>query len=251
MHRYNLLVVLGPTASGKTRLGVELARRLSGEVISADSRQVYREMDLGTGKDLVEYGEIPHHLIDIVPPGSEFSSSIPAPLSRGLRRHPGSRAPAGARGGNGMYLDAALGGYRLREVPENPALRDELDRLSMAALTGRLRLDPPPAQHHRPAGTAATGPRHRNSRLRGGACTRTAPPASQLHLRPPPGSGRLRRRITLRLRERLDQGMVEEVRARCIGTACHGKSWNSTGWNTASSPGISRGNCPATTCSRN
>ncbi len=70
---FNLLVILGPTASGKTRVGVEIARALGGEIISADSRQVYRGMDLGTGKDLKEYGEISYHLIDIVDPGREFS----------------------------------------------------------------------------------------------------------------------------------------------------------------------------------
>ena len=69
----NLLVILGPTASGKTRLGVELARRFNGEIISADSRQVYRGMDIGSGKDLTEYGDVPHHLIDIVDPGYEFN----------------------------------------------------------------------------------------------------------------------------------------------------------------------------------
>ncbi|MBU1965419.1 MAG: tRNA (adenosine(37)-N6)-dimethylallyltransferase MiaA, partial [Proteobacteria bacterium] len=75
--RYNLLVVLGPTASGKTGLAVRLARRIGGEILSADSRQVYRGMDLGTGKDLSEYGRegeaVPVHLIDICDPGEEFS----------------------------------------------------------------------------------------------------------------------------------------------------------------------------------
>jgi tRNA dimethylallyltransferase len=70
---FNLLVILGPTASGKTSLGVRLAQEFTGEIISADSRQVYRGMDIGTGKDLAEYRDIPHHLIDIVPPGYEFN----------------------------------------------------------------------------------------------------------------------------------------------------------------------------------
>src|SRR6056297_708894 len=70
---YNLLVILGATASGKTRLGVDAARALNGEIVSADSRQVYRGMDLGTGKDLEEYSEIPCHLIDVADPGEDFS----------------------------------------------------------------------------------------------------------------------------------------------------------------------------------
>ena len=70
---FDLIVILGPTASGKTRLGVDLARRIRGEIISADSRQVYRGMDIGTGKDLAEYGEVPYHLIDVRDPGREFS----------------------------------------------------------------------------------------------------------------------------------------------------------------------------------
>lgn len=209
----DLLVVLGPTASGKTRLGVELARRLSGEVISADSRQVYREMDLGTGKDLAEYGEIPHHLIDIVPPGSEFN------VFQFQNRFLAAYADIRARGrlpvlvgGTGMYLDAALGGSRLREVPENPALRDELDRLSMAALTGRLRLLTPRLHNTtdllerprlvRAIEIAAFEAEHAPEPL---------PPLRSCIFGLRRNRETLRRRITLRLRERLDQGMVEEV----------------------------------------
>ena len=69
----NLLVVLGPTASGKTHLAVQAALHLSGEIISADSRQVYRGLDIGSGKDLQEYGDVPYHLVDVVDPGDEFS----------------------------------------------------------------------------------------------------------------------------------------------------------------------------------
>ncbi|WP_429885701.1 tRNA (adenosine(37)-N6)-dimethylallyltransferase, partial [Geoalkalibacter halelectricus] len=115
---FNLLVVLGPTASGKTRLGVELARRLNGEIISADSRQVFRGMDLGTGKDLAEYGDIPHHLIDIAAAGEEFS------VFAFQRAFYDAFAAIGQRGrlpllvgGTGLYLDAVLRGYRLVEVP--------------------------------------------------------------------------------------------------------------------------------------
>jgi tRNA dimethylallyltransferase len=135
----NLLVILGATASGKTRLGVELARAFSGEIISADSRQVYRGMDIGTGKDLHEYGGIPYHLIDIAPPGSEFNlfqfqrlffEAFAGISGRG-------RLPV-LVGGSGMYLDCVLRGYQLSEVPENPELRGELATLDMEQLAERL-----------------------------------------------------------------------------------------------------------------
>ena len=72
--QYNLIVVLGATASGKTRLGVDLATQLNGEVISGDSRQVYTGLDIGSGKDLAEYGDVPYHLIDIIEPGKEYNA---------------------------------------------------------------------------------------------------------------------------------------------------------------------------------
>jgi tRNA dimethylallyltransferase len=210
---FDLLTVLGPTASGKTRLGVELARRFSGEVISADSRQVYRGMDLGTGKDLAEYGEIPHHLIDIVPSGSEFN------VFQFQRHYLAACADIRTRGrvpvlvgGTGMYLDAALGGRLLQEVPADPALRDELDRLSMETLADRLRVLTPRLHN-----TTDLLERPRLVRAIEIAAFEAGHPAEPL---PPLRScifgirrdrETLRRRITLRLRERLDQGMIEEV----------------------------------------
>jgi tRNA dimethylallyltransferase len=145
---YNLLIVLGPTASGKTRLGVQLAEILNGEIISADSRQVYRGMDIGTGKDLGEYGRIPYHLIDIVDPGSEFNvfrfqgffiEAFEAIKRRGC-------LPI-LVGGTGMYLDSVLLGYRMVEVPENSGLRTELEGLSMEDLSLRFKIIRP--KHHK------------------------------------------------------------------------------------------------------
>ncbi|MBC7962983.1 MAG: tRNA (adenosine(37)-N6)-dimethylallyltransferase MiaA, partial [Steroidobacteraceae bacterium] len=110
---FNLLTILGPTASGKTRLAVPLAERLCGEIISADSRQVFRGMDIGSGKDLHEYGQVPYHLIDILDAGEEFSVFafqrlfLEACHDITARR----RLPI-LCGGSGMYLDAALRGYR-------------------------------------------------------------------------------------------------------------------------------------------
>ncbi len=143
-NRYNLLVILGPTASGKTELAVRLAERLDGEIISADSRQVYRGMDLGTGKDLCQYDReertVPHHLIDILDPHEEFSvfdfqRSFYHCVQDITRRQ---KVPL-LVGGTGLYLDAVLRGYRLPAVPENGKLRAELVFQEIEALRGRLR----------------------------------------------------------------------------------------------------------------
>jgi len=140
--RFNLLVVLGATASGKTGLAVRLARRIDGEIISADSRQVYRGMDLGTGKDLSEYGRegeaVPVHMIDICDPEDEFSvfsfqESFYACFGEILKRQ---GIPVLA-GGTGLYLDAVLRGYRMVSVPENSELREKLAGEPMESL--RLR----------------------------------------------------------------------------------------------------------------
>lgn len=136
---YNALVVLGPTATGKTALGVRLARSFSGEIISADSRQVYRGLDLGSGKDLAEYGEIPHHLIDITDLGSEYSvfdfqrdfiAAFEAVRAKG--------ALPVIVGGTGLYLDSIIRGYSFDEVPENKILRESLEGLSIDELVSRL-----------------------------------------------------------------------------------------------------------------
>ena len=114
----NCVVLLGATASGKTSLGVRLARLIGGEILSADSRQVYRFLDLGSGKDICEYGDIPYHLIDITDLSSEYSvfdyqrdfhSAFQDVVSR-------NRVPV-IVGGTGMYLDSIIRGYSLVEVP--------------------------------------------------------------------------------------------------------------------------------------
>lgn len=141
---YNLIVILGPTASGKTRIAARLARELGTEIISADSRQVYRGMDIGTGKDLSEYvvdgRPVPFHLIDVVSPIEEFSvfdyQKRVYRVFVSLRKQ--GMVPILA-GGSGLYLDAVIRGYRMPEVPVHFALRQELDAMDMDGLIRRLR----------------------------------------------------------------------------------------------------------------
>ena len=212
---YNLLVLLGATASGKTRLGVQLASRLGGEIISADSRQVYRGMDLGTGKDLAEYGPVPYHLIDIVEPGYEFNvfefqqrafTAIEAIRSR-------ERLPL-LVGGTGLYLDAVLRGYRLVPVPENPALRAELAELAPAELAERLRRLRPQLHNSTDLSDRARLVRAIEIVVGEAAAADRLPPAPAIRplvlgLRRPREI--LRRLITERLRLRLADGLIEEV----------------------------------------
>jgi len=222
----NLLVLLGPTASGKTRLAVEAARRVQGEIVSADSRQVFRGMDIGTGKDLEEYGEVPCHLVDIVDAGQEYSvfefqrdcfAALEEIWSRG-------RMPV-LVGGTGLYLEAVLKGYHMVEVPEDPQLRAELESLDDAALRERL-VALRPEQHNRSdleqrerlvrAIEIAEGTEKASAHL---------PPLPELQpliygLRWP--RDLLRKRITLRLKERLEHGMIEEVETLHAG----GVTWD-------------------------
>ncbi len=135
----NLLVVTGPTASGKTRRAVALAREFGGEIISADSRQLYRGMDLGTGKDLEEYGDVPYHMIDICPAGYRYN------LYEYVRDFGNVYADIRSRGrfpilcgGTGLYVETVLKGISLPEVRENPALRQSLEGKTLEELTGIL-----------------------------------------------------------------------------------------------------------------
>lgn len=138
-----MITILGPTATGKTRLAAHLAHRLDGEIISADSRQVYRGMDIGTGKDYQDYivdgRKIPCHLVDIVDPGYHYSVyEYQRDFLKAYEDIQGRGKMPVLCGGTGMYLEAVLGGYKLIEVPENRELRDGLSGKSMAELTSIL-----------------------------------------------------------------------------------------------------------------
>jgi tRNA delta(2)-isopentenylpyrophosphate transferase len=140
---YDLTVILGPTASGKTRYAVKMAAETDGEIISADSRQVYRGMDIGTGKDLGEYRyngiTIPYHLIDIADAGTKYNlfeyCRDFAKVYEDIRSR--GKYPI-LCGGTGLYIEAVTRGYSIPEVPPDLALREELERLSMEELTERL-----------------------------------------------------------------------------------------------------------------
>ncbi len=141
---YNLVTILGPTASGKTRLAALLAAKVNGEVISADSRQVYRGMNLGTGKDyndyIVEDRMIPCHLIDIVDPGYEYNVYEYQRDFVHIFRDIIARGKLPVLcGGSGLYLEAVLRGYRLINVPKNQELRETLEKKSMNELEEMLR----------------------------------------------------------------------------------------------------------------
>lgn len=142
--KYNLLTITGPTACGKTSLAVELCRRLDGEIISADSRQVYKDMDIGTGKDLNDYrnddgSEVKHHLIDIREAGDkynlfefqkDFKSAYLDIVSRG-------KLPVMC-GGTGLYVESVVKGYDMKEVPENTELREKLKDKTLEELAAIL-----------------------------------------------------------------------------------------------------------------
>lgn len=216
---YDLITILGPTASGKTPLAVALADKLGAEIISGDSRQVYRRMDLGTGKDLVDYvvdgRPVPYHLIDIVEPGykynvfeyqRDFLKAYEAISAKG-------KLPV-LCGGTGMYIESVLKGYRLLPVPENPELRASLEGKSLEELTDILK---------------------RYKKLHNSTDVDTAKRAvraieiEEYYKQQPPEYRKFpslksliigvdidrelrREKITRRLKQRLEEGMVEEVR---------------------------------------
>jgi len=211
-----LLVILGPTASGKTELAVELARRINGAIISADSRQVYRGMDLGTGKDLNVYGDVPYYLIDIVAAGERYNVKRyreDVQHALGLISNQGKQPIL--CGGTGLYIQSVLQGFNYSSVPVNPELRNTLATLSLDALREHLDQLPLPRGFMPDTSTAKRLVRAIEI---ASWCLHTPPPlpastsikATIFGLNPPVSIRR--QRITERLSQRLKAGLLEEVK---------------------------------------
>ena len=220
-----MITIVGPTASGKTRLAVDVALAYDTEVISADSRQVYRDMTLGTGKDLEDYlvrdaqghivRQVPCHLIDIREPGYrysiyEFQQDFHRVYRDMLQRH---LLPVMC-GGSGLYVESILRGYEMHEVPENPELRRSLEGKSLAELTAILSTY---KTLHNTTDTDTAKRAIREIEIRDYYRTHAQqltgyPAVSSLVVGTEVDRDVRRQRITRRLHERLEAGMIDEVR---------------------------------------
>ena len=219
MPDYDLIAILGPTASGKTPFAAALADVLDTEIISADSRQIYRGMDLGTGKDLVDYTvngkPIPYHLIDIADPGYKynvFEYQRDFLIAYETIKQKG-KLPV-LCGGTGMYLESVLKGYKLLPVPENPELRARLADKSLEELTEMLK------QYKALHNTTDVDTVKRAIRAieieeyyaHTPVDERAFPKLNSLIIGVDIDRELRRTKISNRLRQRLDEGMVDEVR---------------------------------------
>ena len=216
-----MITILGPTASGKTPVAARLAAEIGGEVISADSRQVYRRMDIGTGKDLADYGAVPYHLIDIREPGTKYNLfEYQQDFFEVYQQIRGRGAVPILCGGTGLYIEAVLKGYHLSPVPQNQALRDSLEGKSLVELTEMLKelkarngsnmhntTDVDSCQRAIRAIEIETyNAAHPMPR-------RELPPVESLIIGINIDRELRREKITRRLKARLEEGMVDEVRA--------------------------------------
>lgn len=220
MNNYELITIIGPTASGKTAFAAALAARLDTEIISGDSRQVYRSMDIGTGKDLADYmvdgKQIPYHLIDICNPGDKYNVFE--------YQHDFHKAFEEIRkkgklpilcGGTGMYIESVLRGFKLLDVPQNPALRESLKGKSLAELEQILasykvlhnKTDVDSAQR------AIRAIEIEEFYKMEAPDKREYAPINSLIIGVDIDRDLRREKISKRLRARLDEGMVDEVRA--------------------------------------
>lgn len=209
-----LITILGPTASGKTKLAVNLAKQLSGEIISADSRQVYKHMDIGTGKDLKEYEHIPHHLIDLVNPGDEYNLfNFALDFTHAFNDITQRRHLPFLVGGTGMYLDAVLSRYKLTIANIDEKTRLTLEKKTEKELNEILH-ELKPTLHN----TTDTQDKERLlkaieialSEESAAECV-TWPHCNPLILGIQIERQALKKNITIRLKERFQAGMIDEV----------------------------------------
>ena len=222
-----MITILGPTASGKTPLAAALAYEIGGEIISADSRQVYRRMDIGTGKDLADYRhvvdasavDIPYHLIDICEPGTkynlfqyqqDFFDAYQDIRSRGV-------VPI-LCGGTGLYIEAVLKGYKLSPVPQNPGLRQQLEGKTLAELTqmlSELKSKTGSNMHNTTdvdsCQRAIRAIEIETYNLEHPVPRRELPPVDSLIIGVDIDREARRAKITRRLKARLEEGMIDEV----------------------------------------
>lgn len=219
-----MITILGPTACGKTSVATALAADMGGEVISADSRQVYRGMDIGTGKDLADYvvngQRVPYHLIDIAEAGTKYNLFE---FQRDFHDAYNDIVDRGVLpilcGGTGLYIEAVLKGYSLSTVPQNQELRDRLEGKTLEELTAMLvdlkrrngsnmhnRSDVDSCQR------AIRAIEIEEYNLRHPMPDRELPPVDSLIIGLDIDRDERRAKITRRLRQRLDEGMVDEVR---------------------------------------
>ena len=223
-----MITILGPTASGKTPLAAALAARIDGEIISADSRQVYRRMDIGTGKDLGDYIlkikderlKIPYHLIDIAEPGTkynlfqyqqDFFDAYQDIVGRG-------KTPI-LCGGTGLYIEAVLKGYQLSPVPQNPELRARLEGKTLDELTQMLtalKAQTGSTMHNKTdvdsCQRAIRAIEIETHNLEHPTPLRELPPVDSLIIGVDIDREERRAKITRRLKARLEEGMIDEVK---------------------------------------
>ena len=216
-----MITILGPTASGKTPLAAALAREIGAEIISADSRQVYRRMDIGTGKDLDDYGDVPYHLIDIAEPGSKYNLfQYQHDFLKAYEDITGRGVVPILCGGTGLYIEAVLKGYQLAPVPENKALRASLEGKSLTELTEMLvelkRKNSSNMHNKTDVDSVQRAIRAIEIETFNGENPQQGaeiPPIESVIIGVDIDREERRRKITRRLKQRLETGMVEEVRA--------------------------------------
>ena len=221
-----MVTILGPTASGKTAIATHLAERIGGEIISADSRQVYRRMDIGTGKDLSDYvnpetgRHIPYHLIDIAEPGTKYNLfRYQEDFMKAYNDIQQRGATPILCGGTGLYIESVLKGYNLSPVPQNPELRERLKDKSLEELTAmltELKKKTGSAMHNKTdvdsCQRAIRAIEIEQYNMEHPTPLREAPAIDSLIIGVDVDREVRRERITRRLHARLEEGMVDEIR---------------------------------------